>query len=134
MYSSGRQSQDFGEVEFGTGPNLQYNSAKTLQFGRGDQFDDFQQDDEYRAGTSQGMRNRNLMDNRKIGTASIGTRPTLKYKQLSTLYPAAKTGSFFNPQGAQQGIESIREDKEAVENLDKWDNEFKIQMRNSMDF
>jgi hypothetical protein len=89
---------DMSPGDFGTGPDFKFGSGKSLQFGRGDNFDDAP-DDDMRAGTSQGVRSRNNLDPRKIGTAAAGTRPTLKYKQLSTLYPAAKTGSFFNSQG-----------------------------------
>lgn len=128
MKSHGSLHQmDMSPGDFGTGPDFKFGSAKSINFSKHDNFDEVP-DDDLRAGTSQGMRSRNNLDQRKIGTAAASTRPTLKYKQLSTLYPAAKTGSFFNSQGAYQGVESIREDKEAVENLDKWDNEFKIQM------
>jgi len=57
-------------------------------------------------------------------------RPTLKFKQLSTLYPAAKTGTFMNrlSGGHDTPQETAREDREAVESLEKWDNEFKLQI------
>lgn len=58
-------------------------------------------------------------------------RPTLKFKQLSTLYPTAKTGTFYNYNTMGNDPvdqETAREDREAVESLEKWDNEFKLQM------
>lgn len=91
-------------------------------------------DADIRLGTAQGSRSGAPMiefNDRKVDTAVPSPRPTLKYKQLSTLYPAAKTGSFFNTNQPlqEQGIETNKEDKEAVEGLERWDNEFRIQMR-----
>lgn len=57
-----------------------------------------------------------------------GQNPHSKYKKLSSIHPNAGSGALFNPNTVDmEGFgETTKEDREAVEDLERWDNEFRI--------